>query len=153
MNHGSPYSDNLTPTKITELRRDILEPEISHNHANAIRLEGLQRRQEHRAYRPSKPCAGCGDKVSHHYREDCPNKNKRCYNCNRVGHVREVCRQKPTTAKDKYQRDTVQEQMLADLTYQLQDPVWRTKSDQRLVDLTRQLRDSIWKAKGATNHA
>ena len=152
LNHGPPYSDNLTPTTITEIRRDILDPENSHNHANTIRLEGLQCRQEHRAYRPN-PCAGCGEEASHHYREDCPNKNKRCYNCNRVGHVQEVCRQKPTTAKDEYQRDTIQERMLADLTYQLQDPVWRTKSDQRLVDLTRQLRDSIWKAKGATNHA
>ena len=43
--------------------------------------------------------------------------------------------------------------MLADLTHQLQDPVWRNKSDQKLIDLTLQLRDPIWKANGATNHA
>ena len=64
---------NLT----TELRYNVLEPEISHNHANAIRLEVLQR-PEHRAYKPNKPCAGCGDEMSPHGREDCPNRGKRC---------------------------------------------------------------------------
>ena len=49
MNYGPPYYDN--PNLITELRHDVLGPEISHNHANTIRLEGLQRRQEHRAYK------------------------------------------------------------------------------------------------------
>ena len=62
LDHGLPYSDNLIPT-IKELRRNILGPEISHNHANIIRLEGLQRRQEHKAYRQNKPCAGCGDET------------------------------------------------------------------------------------------
>ena len=152
LDHGLPYSDNLIPT-ITELRRDILGPEISHNHANIIRPEGLRRRQEHKAYRPNKPCEGCGDETSHHNREDCPNRGKRCYNCNRIGHVREVCRQKPSATRDEYQKDTIKERMLADLTYQLQDPVWRNKSDQKLIDLTLQLRDSIWKTKGDTNHA
>ena len=108
-NHGSLYSDNQPPTLSTELSRDNLEPEISQNHADTIRLAGLHRRQEHKAYRPNKPCAGCGDETFHHYREDCPNKNKRCYNCNRKGHVPEVCRQKPITPKDEHQRDTVQE--------------------------------------------
>ena len=42
--------------------------------------------------------------------------------------------------------------MLTDLTYQLQNPVWKTENDQRLVDLTHQLRDAIWKAKGITDH-
>ena len=91
--------------------------------------------------------------MSHHRREDCPNRGKRCYNCNKIGHVREVCRQKLTTTRDEHQKDTVQERMLADLTHQLQDPVWQTENDQRLIDLTRQLRDSIWKAKGVTNQA
>ena len=42
--------------------------------------------------------------------------------------------------------------MLTDLTYQLQNPVWKTENDQRLVDLTHQLKDAIWKAKGVTDH-
>jgi hypothetical protein len=139
---------NLT----TELGYDILDSEISHNHASATRLEELQQRPEHRTYKPTKPCAGCGDEMSPHGREDCPNRGKRCYNCNKIGHVWEVCRQRPATIRNDYQRDTIRKRMLTNLTYQLQNPIWKNENDQRLVDLTHQLRDAIWKAKGTTDH-
>ena len=107
-NRDSVYFDKQSPTLNTELRRDILEPEISRNHADTIRLEGLRRRQEHTAYKPNKPCAGCGEDEIHHYREDCPNRNKRCYSWGKTGHVREVCRRNPVATKDERHRAVVQ---------------------------------------------
>ena len=87
---NGPIYDNQFPTPNAKLRRKILEPESSHNHANTIRLAGTPgRRQE---YKPIKPNPGCGEDKLHHYREDCPNKNKVCYNCGRLGHIREVWR-------------------------------------------------------------
>ena len=87
-----------------------------------------------------------------HGREDCPNRGKRCYNCNKIGHVQEVCRQRIVTAKNEYQTDTSRERILTDLTYQLRDPVWKTENDQKLVELTHQLRDAIWKAKSTADY-
>ena len=60
----------------------------------------MSRAPHHRIeYHPShvprnskKPCPGCGEEQLFHYRENCPNKDKTCYNCGRLGHIREVCR-------------------------------------------------------------
>ena len=150
INYGPTHYGNPNPT--TEPRYDVLGPETSHNHTKATRLEGLQWRPEHRAYKPNKPCAGCGDELSPHGRMDCPNRGKRCYNCNKIGHVQEVCRQRIITAKNEYQTDTSRERILTDLTYQLRDPVWKAENDQKLVELTHQLRDAIWKAKSTADY-
>ena len=102
---SGPIYDNQFQTPITKLRSDILEPEISQNHANTIRLAGTpRRRQEYRDYKPNKPCPGCGEDKTHHHREDCPNKNKICYYCGKMGHIREVCRKNSITIRNERQR-------------------------------------------------
>ena len=58
---------------------------------NTTRLAGTPRcGQEY--HTGNKPCPGCREEKQLHYRENCPNKNKVCYNCGRLGHIREVCR-------------------------------------------------------------
>ena len=56
---------------------------------------------------PNRSCLGCEVKGElFHYWENCPNRNKICYNCGRQGHIREVCRavNQPQTEKDDWQR-------------------------------------------------
>ena len=121
-NRDHIHFDNYPKTPSIKLRRDVLEPTISQQNADAIRLKEFIRRQK---YMPNKSCGGCGEDKTHHSREDCPNRNKRCYNCGKIGHVRDVCRSNPIIRKDERQ-----EQMLVDLTRQLRDSIWRAESDQ-----------------------
>ena len=137
--------DYDNPVLISEPRYDTLGHETSHNHVKATRLERPQWKTEYGTYKPDKPCAGCGDESFPHIREYCPNRGRRCYNCNKIGHVQKVCRQR-FTAKNEYRTDTSRERILTDLTHQLREPVWKTENDQTLIELTHQLKDTIWKA-------
>ena len=89
---SGPVYGNEFPTWNAKIRHNNnLEPESSLNHVNTTRLAGTpRRRQEYNT--PKKPCPGFGEDKLPHYRENCPNKNKICYNCGRLGHIREVCR-------------------------------------------------------------
>ena len=107
---------------LSKLRRNLLDRTTSQQHADTIRLKEFVRRQR---YVPNKLCGGCGEDKIHHHRDDCPNINKRCYGCGKIGHVRDVCRSNPIIRKDERQ-----EQMLVDLTRQLRDSIWRAESDQ-----------------------
>ena len=92
---SGPIYGNQFPTPNAKIRHSNgIEPKSLHNHVNTTRLAGTPRcRQEY--HTPNKPCTGCGeDKVL----QNCPNKNKVCYNCGILGHIQEVCR----TMKQQY---------------------------------------------------
>ena len=86
-------------------RNNDTEPETPHNHAK--HMWAAQRKNEYRT--PSiRSCPGCDAKGElFHFRDNCPNKYKICYNCGRQGHIREVCRavKQPQTEKDEQQKN------------------------------------------------
>ena len=66
------------------------EPKTSHNHAKPTRV-AQQKNEYHTPSRRS--CPGCEAKGElFHFRDNCPNKYKICYNSGRQGKIREVCR-------------------------------------------------------------
>ena len=89
---SGPIYGNQFPTPDAKVRRkNNIEPKSLHNHVNTTRLAGTPRlRHEYNTL--NKPCPGCGEDKLLRYRKNCPNKNKICYNCGRLGHIREVCR-------------------------------------------------------------
>ena len=89
---SGPIYGNQFPTPDAKVRRkNNIEPKSLHNHVNTTRLAGTPPlRHEYNTL--NKPCPGCGEDKLLRYRENCPNKNKICYNCGRLGHIREVCR-------------------------------------------------------------
>ena len=96
-NRGHIHFDNHSATPNTKLRRDFLDPTISQQHADTLRQKEFIRRQK---YMSNKPCRGCGEDKTHNHREDCPNRNKRCYRCGKIGHVQDVCKSNPIIRKE-----------------------------------------------------
>lgn len=78
-----------------------MDPKSLHNHITTTP------RHKNKYRTSTKPCPGC-DAMGElfHYRENCPNRNKICYHCGRLGRIREVCRaiRKPHIEEDDRQK-------------------------------------------------
>lgn len=91
--------EDLTLEKAVRIAQTTLESKQSVKTFENAAIHSVRNkvtRTNHTSTTGVSKCFGCGE---FHKRNDCKFRNATCYNCGKVGHIKKVCRSKPTPSK------------------------------------------------------